>query len=102
MILLGLLGCSSKACLVGSKMEVPLETQWNDKPNLFLNAVSEGLGCCAVANQETCEQPHFVDWALWEHGCAYERNVCLDQVNFAVGHHCSWLMVTLYALPLPL
>lgn len=35
----------------------------------------------AVANQETCEQPHFVDWALWEHGCVAERNVCIDQVG---------------------
>ncbi len=35
----------------------------------------------AVANQETCEQPHFVDWALWEHGCVAERNVCIDQVS---------------------
>lgn len=37
-----------------------------------------------VANQETCEQPHFVDWALWEHGCVAERNVCIDQGVFIV------------------
>jgi len=40
----------------------------------------------AVANQETCEQPHFVDWALWEHGCLAERNVCIDQVSTTPKH----------------
>lgn len=35
----------------------------------------------AVSKQETCEKPHFVDWAVWEHGCVHERNVCLDQVR---------------------
>ena len=36
---------------------------------------------CAVSKQETCEPPHFVDWAVWEHGCVHERNVCIDQVS---------------------
>lgn len=35
----------------------------------------------AVSKQETCDKPHFVDWAVWEHGCVHERNVCLDQVR---------------------
>ncbi|KAL3136014.1 hypothetical protein ABBQ32_007051 [Trebouxia sp. C0010 RCD-2024] len=37
-----------------------------------------------VSRQETCEKPHFVDWAVWEHGCVHERNVCLDQGVFIV------------------
>lgn len=37
--------------------------------------------CYAVSKQETCEKPNFVDWAVWEHGCVHERNVCLDQVR---------------------
>lgn len=34
----------------------------------------------AVKQQKTCQTPRFVDWAIWEHGCVMEKNVCFDQV----------------------
>lgn len=60
----------------------------------------------AVSKQETCEKPHFVDWAVWEHGCVHERNVCLDQVGaatnttpFSSGHQpCCFSVLTSLAL----
>lgn len=39
------------------------------------------VSCAAVKQQKTCQQPHFVDWAIWEHGCVMEKNVCFDQVS---------------------
>ena len=47
--------------------------------------------CHAVKQQKTCQQPHFVDWAIWEHGCVMEKSVCFDQVSkHNTSHGITW------------